>query len=141
MSGFPFLFHPLTFCREFVGRRFSSRFGVSLGRPAAIAHAAVNGARLAFRGFQLTSRRTFYHDHLFGSGLTLHPPRSPRVRLGGYVHLAGSSTKPRIRRRQSGRVCLSCPLDQRFFAFTGLDPAALLAAVKTGKSDTEMLPG
>jgi hypothetical protein len=72
--------------------------------------------------------------------LTQHPPRSPRVRLGGYVHLARLLDKARaFAAGKPGEYVYPCPLDQRFFAFTGLDPAALLAAVKTGKSDTEML--
>ena len=72
--------------------------------------------------------------------LTQHPPRSPRVRLGGYVHLARLLDKARaFAAGKHGEYVYPCPLDQRFFAFTGVDPAALLTAVKTAKNDTEML--
>lgn len=72
--------------------------------------------------------------------LTQHPPRSPRVRLGGYVHLARLLDKARaFAAGKPGEYVYPCPLDQRFFAFTGIDPAALLATVKTGQGDTEML--
>jgi len=57
--------------------------------------------------------------------LTQHPPRSPRVRLGGYVHLARLLDKARaFAAGKPGEYVYPCPLDQRFFAFTGIDPAA-----------------
>jgi hypothetical protein len=72
--------------------------------------------------------------------LTQHPPRSPRVRLGGFVHLPRLLDKARAAANgRLGDFVYPCPLDQRFFAFTGIDPEALRAEVATGKSDTEML--
>lgn len=72
--------------------------------------------------------------------LTRHPPRSPRVRLGGFVHLPRLLDKTRaVVAGRQGDYVFPCPLDQRFFAFTGLDADAFLAEVRTGKSDTEML--
>jgi hypothetical protein len=72
--------------------------------------------------------------------LTQHPPRSPRVRLGGFVHLARLLDKTRaFAAGKQGEYIYACPLDQRFFAFTGLNADAFLAAVKSGKNDTEML--
>lgn len=72
--------------------------------------------------------------------LTRHPPRSPRVRLGGFVHLPRLLDKARaVAAGRQGDYVFPCPLDQRFFAFTGLDADAFLAEVRTGKSDTEML--
>lgn len=72
--------------------------------------------------------------------LASHPPRSPRVRLGGFVHLPRLLDKARARVASSlGEYIFPCPLDKRFFAFTGIDPESLLAQVKLGKSDTEML--
>lgn len=72
--------------------------------------------------------------------LTRHPPRSPRVRLGGFVHLPRLLDKARAHAAgRAGDYIYPCPLDQRLFAFTGLSPDAFLAAVKTGKSDTDML--
>ena len=38
-----------------------------------------------------------------------------------------------------GEFIYPCPLDNRFFAFTGLSAEALLAEIKQGRSDTEML--
>ena len=72
--------------------------------------------------------------------LAQHPPRSPRVRLGGFVHLPRLLDKARAAAADRlGEYVFPCPLDKRFFAFTGIAPEALLAAVKSGKSDTEML--
>lgn len=72
--------------------------------------------------------------------LTRHPPRSPRVKLGGFVHLPRLLDKARAAAfGKLGEFIYPCPLDNRFFAFTGLNPDALLAEVKTGQGDTEML--
>ena len=72
--------------------------------------------------------------------LTRHPPRSPRVRLGGFVHLPRLLDKARAHAAgRAGDYIYPCPLDQRFFAFIGLTPEAFLDAVKAGKTDTEML--
>ena len=72
--------------------------------------------------------------------LTQHPPRSPRVRLGGYAHLPRLLDKARaFAARKHGEYNYNCPLDEMFFEFAGIGHKAFLAAVKTGKSDTEML--
>lgn len=72
--------------------------------------------------------------------LALHPPRSPRSRLGGYVHFPRLLDKARAQLAgQMGEYLWNCPLDQRFFAFAGVTPEALLAAVQQGKGDAEML--
>ena len=72
--------------------------------------------------------------------LTQHPPRSPRARLGGYVHLPRLLDKARaFAAGKAGEYVYPCPLDKRFFSFTGIDPDAFLAAVKTGKGDVAML--
>jgi len=72
--------------------------------------------------------------------LTLHPPRSPRQRLGGFVHLPRLLDKVRaFAAGKNGEYIFPCALDQRFFAFTGIDSAAFLEAVKAGKSDSQML--
>lgn len=71
---------------------------------------------------------------------TQHPPRSPRVRLGGYVHLPRLLDKARaFAAGKNGPYNYNCPLDRHFFIFTGIEPEALLAEVKAGRSDTEML--
>ena len=77
---------------------------------------------------------------LFQPDLTQHPPRSVRVRLGGYVHLPRLLDKARaVIAGKGGDYHYNCPLDQRFFTFTGIDPDAMLEAIKSGKSDSEML--
>src|SRR5471032_1101858 len=72
--------------------------------------------------------------------LTQHPPRSARVRLGGYAHLPRLLDKARaFAAGKNGEYNFNCPLDQSFFEFTGINHAELLAELKQGKSDTEML--
>jgi len=72
--------------------------------------------------------------------LTHYPPRSPRVRLGGYVHLPRLLDMARaFAAGKNGDYNYNCGLDRRFFTFTGIDAEAFLAAVKTGKGDTAML--
>ena len=72
--------------------------------------------------------------------LTQHPPRSVRVRLGGYAHLARLLDKARaVIAGKAGEFHYNCPLDQRFFAFTGINHEAMLAEIKTGKTDVQIL--
>jgi hypothetical protein len=71
---------------------------------------------------------------------TQHPPRSPRVKLGGFVHLPRLLDKARAAAAgKLGDFVYPCPLDQRFFGFTGLNSESLLTEIKKGCSDTEML--
>ncbi|AKC82626.1 hypothetical protein IMCC26134_07325 [Verrucomicrobia bacterium IMCC26134] len=71
---------------------------------------------------------------------TQHPPRSPRVKLGGFVHLPRMLDKARaVVSGNLGEFIFPCPLDQRLFAFTGLKAEEILEEVKKGCSDTEML--
>jgi Domain of unknown function (DUF5069) len=70
--------------------------------------------------------------------LTKFPPRSPRVRLGGYVILPRMLDKGRATLAgKNGEYHYACPLDQRFLEFTGIDPEALKKELT--KSDTEVL--
>ena len=72
--------------------------------------------------------------------LTQHPPRSPRVQLGGFVHLPRLLDKARATiAGKQGEYHYNCPLDGNFFAFTGIDHDALLAELKKGRTDSEML--
>jgi hypothetical protein len=72
--------------------------------------------------------------------LTQHPPRSVRVRLGGYAHLPRLLDKARaVIAGQGGEFHYNCPLDKHFFAFTGIDPKKMFTAVKVAKSDSAML--
>lgn len=73
--------------------------------------------------------------------LTQRPPRSPRIRLGGYVIL------PRI--LDKGRAATAGKLgaykfagkgmDRHFFAFTGITFEEFRAELSLGRSDSEML--
>ncbi len=72
--------------------------------------------------------------------LTLHPPRSPRVRLGGYVLLPRMLDKCRAEIAGAiGEYKYNCPLDQRFFQFTGVDPVELKARAAEGLGDGAIL--
>lgn len=72
--------------------------------------------------------------------LTRHPPRSPRTRLGGFVHLPRLIDKARaVIAGTNGDYHYNCPMDQKFWAYTGINPEAFLAEVKAGKSDSELL--
>src|ERR1700727_756543 len=78
--------------------------------------------------------------NLSNPDLTQHPPRSPRVRLGGYSHLPRLLDKARATGAgKNGEYHYNCPLDRQFFDFTGISHKALLAAAKSGKSDSQML--
>jgi len=70
--------------------------------------------------------------------LTKFPPRSPRVRLGGYVILPRMLDKGRATvAGKNGEYHFACPLDQGFLEFVGIDPEALKKEL--GKSDGEIL--
>jgi hypothetical protein len=72
--------------------------------------------------------------------LTQHPPRSVRVRIGGYAHLARLLDKARASLAgKAAEYHYNCPLDQLFFGFTGINHEAMLAEIKSGKSDIQIL--
>jgi hypothetical protein len=72
--------------------------------------------------------------------LTKQPPRSPRVRLGGYVILPRMLDKGRAAVAGTlGEFKYACPLDQRFLEFVGIDPEALKKQLAAGKGDGEVL--
>lgn len=72
--------------------------------------------------------------------LTQRPPRSPRVRLGGYTILPRILDKARAELAgTAGEYKYKNPNDWHFFRFTGVDPDLLLAQVKTGAGDWDLL--
>ena len=72
--------------------------------------------------------------------LTQRPPRSPRVRLGGYVLLPRMLDKGRATLAGThGPYKYACPLDQRFLSFAGIDPEQLREQLALGKGDSEIL--
>src|SRR2546425_5318307 len=72
--------------------------------------------------------------------LTERPPRSARVRLGGYVILPRMLDKGRaLIAGKKGEYSFACPLDQRFLEFAGIDAEALKKQLAAGKGDGEIL--
>lgn len=72
--------------------------------------------------------------------LTQHPPRSPRVRLGGYTILPRLLDKARaVIAGTEGEYKYNNPNDGHFFRFTGITPDALMEQVKSGAGDWDLL--
>jgi len=72
--------------------------------------------------------------------LRQRPPRSPRVRLGGYVILPRMLDKGRAAiAEQNGEYHYACPIDQHFLNYTGIDPDRLREELDAGKGDSEIL--
>ncbi len=72
--------------------------------------------------------------------LTERPPRSPRVRLGGYALLPRLLDKCRAELAgTNGDYHYNCPLDRRFLDFVGVDHEALRDEVARGLGDGETL--
>ena len=72
--------------------------------------------------------------------LTKQPPRSPRVRLGGYAGLPRMLDKGRATvAGKNGEYHYACPMDQRLLDFLGIDPEALKKQLAAGKGDLEIL--
>jgi hypothetical protein len=71
--------------------------------------------------------------------LSKHPPRSPRVRLCGFVHLPRLLDKARAKAFGNlGEYVWNCPLDQRWAAFTGIHADQVLEQVQKGASDAQV---
>ena len=72
--------------------------------------------------------------------LTQRPPRSPRMRLGGYAILPRCLDKGRATLAgKNGEYHYACPLDQRFFEFVGIKANDLKKQLALGKGDGEIL--
>jgi hypothetical protein len=72
--------------------------------------------------------------------LTQRPPRSPRVRLGGFVLLPRMLDKGRATLAgKNGEYKYNCPLDQYFTRFMGIDAEKLKEQLAAGASDTDLL--
>lgn len=72
--------------------------------------------------------------------LTQRPPRSPRVRLGGYVILPRMLDKGRaMLAGKNGEYHFDCPTDQQFLTFVAISAQALQEQLATGKGDGEIL--
>ena len=72
--------------------------------------------------------------------LTKEPPRSPRVRLGGYAILGRTLDKCRaFLTGKNGEYHFDCPLDNMLFGFKGITGDDFKAEVAKGRSDEEMV--
>ncbi len=72
--------------------------------------------------------------------LTQRPPRSARVRLGGYALLPRMLDKGRATvAGKNGEFHYNCPLDQHILNFLGVEAKALQKQLATGKGDGEIL--
>lgn len=72
--------------------------------------------------------------------LTKRPPRSPRSRLGGFALLPRMLDKGRATLAgTNGEYHFNCPLDQHILNFAGIEPKSLLAELKKGSGDGEIL--
>ncbi len=72
--------------------------------------------------------------------LSQRPPRSARVRLGGYVILPRMLDKGRATiNGTNGEFHYNCPLDQHFLLVAGINGDDLKAQLVLGKTDSEIL--
>ncbi len=72
--------------------------------------------------------------------LTKEPPRSPRLRLGGYVILARTTDKCRaLLAGNIGEYHYDCPLDNMLFGFKGVTGDDFKAKVQAGASDEDLI--
>ncbi len=75
-----------------------------------------------------------------GPDLTKSPPRSPRVRLGGFVILPRLLDKGRATiAAKNGSYIFNCPMDRRFFEYVGINANTLMNQLACGKSDGAVL--
>jgi hypothetical protein len=71
--------------------------------------------------------------------LTKEPPRSPRVRVGGYAILARMADKGRATLvGLQGEYHFDCPLDKMLFGFKGVGAQDVKQLLASGKSDEEI---
>ena len=88
----------------------------------------------------MSTKKTSPRTPIAAPDLTQRPPRSPRVRLGGYAILPRMLDKGRATLiGKNGEYHFNCPLDQHFANFTGLDAEALQSELAKGKGDGEIL--
>ncbi len=75
-----------------------------------------------------------------GPDLTQQPPRSDRVRIGGYVILARMLDKGRATLAgTNGDYHYDCPVDKRFLEFAGVEAEAIKQQLAGGAGDGDIL--
>jgi hypothetical protein len=74
-----------------------------------------------------------------GKDLTKESPRSPRIRIGGYVILGRTIDKCRaLVAGNIGDYHFDCPLDNMLFGFKGVVGSDFKAQIESGASDQQM---
>src|SRR2546426_8419661 len=72
--------------------------------------------------------------------LTKEPPRSPRVRIGGYALLARMADKGRATLNgTAGEYHFDCPVDNLIFGFKGVKVAEMKPLLVSGASDEHIV--
>jgi hypothetical protein len=75
-----------------------------------------------------------------GKDLTREPPRSPRIRAGGYAILGRTLDKCRaLIAGNIGEYHFDCPLDNMLFGFKGITGGDFKTEVEKGLGDQEMV--
>jgi hypothetical protein len=75
-----------------------------------------------------------------GKDLTKEPPRSPRIRVGGYAILGRTIDKCRaLVAGNIGEYHFDCPLDNTLFGLKGVKGDDFKAQIEQGASDQEMV--
>jgi hypothetical protein len=75
----------------------------------------------------------------YAKDLTKEPPRSPRLRIGGYVLLARMADKGRAALNGTvGEYHFNCPVDNLLFSFKGLKGEDVQQVLASGKSDDDV---
>jgi hypothetical protein len=76
---------------------------------------------------------------LAAKDLRKEPPRSPRVRVGGYALLARMVDKGRATLNETnGEYHFACPVDQRLFDFKGVQEEAVKDLLASGADDGQV---
>jgi len=71
--------------------------------------------------------------------LSKEPPRSPRIRIGGYALLARMADKGRAALNGTpGEYHFNCPLDQMLFSFKGVNAEQVKPVLESGASDEDI---
>ncbi len=77
---------------------------------------------------------------VIGKDLTKEPPRSPKIRVGGYVILGRTLDKCRaLLAGDIGEYHFDCPLDNMLFGWKGITGDDFKAEVAKGAGDAEMV--
>jgi hypothetical protein len=75
-----------------------------------------------------------------GKDLTKEPPRSPRIRVGGYAILGRTIDKCRaLVAGKIGEYHFDCPLDNTLFGFKGVKGEDFKAQIEQGAGDQEIV--